>query len=164
MELVQPGLGLIIWMTIAFAILLWILAKFAWKPIMEGLKEREDSIDEALNAANKAKEEMKELEFSNEQLLKEAKEERDVILRDARKVKESIIEEARGKANVEANRIVENAKESIQFEKMAAITEMKNELASLSIEIAEKILKEELSAKDKHKKLIERLINEVSDN
>lgn len=164
MELVQPGLGLIIWMTIAFAILLWILAKFAWKPIMEGLKEREDSIDEALNAANKAKEEMKELEFSNEQLLKEAKEERDVILRDARKVKESIIEEARGKANVEANRIVENAKESIQFEKMAAITEMKNELASLSIEIAEKILKEELSAKDKHKKLIERLINEVCDN
>lgn len=164
MELVQPGLGLIIWMTIAFAILLWILAKFAWKPIMKGLKEREDSIDEALNAANKAKEEMKELEFSNEQLLKEAKEERDVILRDARKVKESIIEEARKKANVEANRIVENAKESIQFEKMAAITEMKNELASLSIEIAEKILKEELSAKDKHKKLIERLINEVSDN
>jgi F-type H+-transporting ATPase subunit b len=164
MELVQPGLGLIIWMTIAFAILLWILAKFAWKPIMKGLKEREDSIDEALNAANKAKEEMKELEFSNEQLLKEAKEERDVILRDARKVKESIIEEARKKANVEANRIVANAKESIQFEKMAAITEMKNELASLSIEIAEKILKEELSAKDKHKKLIERLINEVSDN
>ncbi len=164
MELVQPGLGLIIWMTIAFAILLWILAKFAWKPIMKGLKEREDSIDEALNAANKAKEEMKELEFSNEQLLKEAKEERDVILRDARKVKESIIEEARKKANVEANRIVANAKESIQFEKMAAITEMKNELASLSIEIAEKILKEELSAKDKHKKLIERLINEVCDN
>lgn len=164
MELVQPGLGLIIWMTIAFAILLWILAKFAWKPIMKGLKEREDSIDEALNAANKAKEEMKELEFSNEQLLKEAKEERDAILRDARKVKESIIEEARGKANVEANRIVENAKKSIRFEKMAAITEMKNELASLSIEIAEKILKEELSAKDKHKKLIERLINEVSDN
>ena len=164
MELVQPGLGLIIWITIAFAILLWILAKFAWKPIMKGLKEREDSIDEALNAANKAKEEMKELEFSNEQLLKEAKEERDVILRDARKVKESIIEEAREKANVEANRIVANAKESIQFEKMAAITEMKNELASLSIEIAEKILKEELSAKDKHKKLIERLINEVSDN
>lgn len=164
MELVQPGLGLIIWMTLSFAILLWLLSKFAWKPIMKGLKEREDSIDEALNAANKAKEEMKELQFSNEQLLKEAKEERDNILRDARKVKESIIEEAREKANEEANRIVENAKESIQFEKMAAITEMKNELATLSIEIAEKILKEELSTKDKHKKLIERLINEVSKN
>ena len=97
MELVQPGLGLIIWMTLSFAILLWLLAKFAWKPIMKGLKEREDSIDEALNAANKAKEEMKELKFSNEQLLKEAKGERDDILRDARNVKESIIEEAREK-------------------------------------------------------------------
>ena len=107
---------------------------------------------------------MKELIFSNEQLLKEAKGERDDILRDARSVKEGIIEEAREKANEEANRIVENAKESIQFEKMAAIHEMKNELASLSIEIAEKILKEELSSKDKHEKLIERLIKEVSKN
>lgn len=164
MELVQPGIGLIFWMTIAFGLLLWILAKFAWKPIMKGLKEREDTIDEALNEANKAREEMKELKFSNEQLLKEAKEERDAILRDARKVKESIIEESKEKANEEANRILENAKDSIQYEKLAAIHEMKNELASLSIEIAEKILKEELSSKEKHQKLIERLINDVSKN
>lgn len=164
MELVQPGIGLIFWMTIAFSLLLWILAKFAWKPIMKGLKEREDTIDEALNLANKAREEMKELKFSNEQLLKEAKGDRDEILRDARKVKEAIIEEAREKANDEANRIVENAKESIQYEKMAAITEMKNELATLSIEIAEKIVREELSGKDKHKQLINKLINEVSKN
>ena len=87
MELVQPGLGLIVWMTVAFALLIWILGKFAWKPIMRGLKERENSIDEALNQANKAREEMKELKFSNEQLMKEAKEERDNILREARKVK-----------------------------------------------------------------------------
>ncbi len=164
MELVQPGLGLIFWMTLSFSILLWILAKFAWKPILKGLKERENTIDEALNAANKAKEEMKELKFSNEQLLKEAKEERDNILRDARHVKENIIDEAKEKANEEANRIVENAKEAIQLEKMAAITEMKNELASLSIEIAEKILKDELSATDKQKKLIDKLIKDVSDN
>jgi F-type H+-transporting ATPase subunit b len=164
MELVQPGIGLIIWMTLSFSILLWILAKFAWKPIMKGLKEREISIDEALNAANAAKEEMKELKFSNEQLLKEAKEERDNILRDARHVKENIIEQAREKANEEANRIVENAKDAIQFEKMAALTEMKNELASLSIEIAEKILKEELSPKDKHQKLIDRLIKDINEN
>ncbi len=164
MELVQPGLGLIFWMTLSFSILLWILAKFAWKPIMKGLKERENTIDEALNAANKAKEEMKELKFSNEQLLKEAKEERDNILRDARHVKENIIEEAKEKANEEASRIVDNAKEAIQHEKMAAIHEMKNELASLSIEIAEKILKDELSATDKQKKLIDKLIKEVSDN
>ena len=164
MELVQPGIGLIFWMILSFSILLWILAKFAWKPIMKGLKERENTIDEALNAANKAKEEMKELKFSNEQLLKEAKEERDNILRDARHVKENIIEEAKEKANEEANRIVDNAKEAIKHEKMAAITEMKNELASLSIEIAEKILKDELSATDKQKKLIDKLIKDVSDN
>ncbi|MCF8368103.1 MAG: F0F1 ATP synthase subunit B [Bacteroidales bacterium] len=164
MELVQPGLGLIIWMTLAFAILLWILAKFAWRPIMQGLKDREQSIDEALHQADKAREEMKELKFSNEQLLKEAKEERDAILRDARHVKENIIEEAKNKANEEANRIVENAKESIEFEKMAALTDMKNQLGDLSIEIAEKILKVELAPKDKHKALIERLISEVKDN
>lgn len=161
MELVQPGIGLIFWMTVAFALLILILSKFAWKPIMKGLKDREQSIDEALNAANKAREEMKELKFSNEQLLKEAKEERDNIMREARKVKESIIESARLKANEEAQRIIENARESIQYEKMAAIHDMKNQLAQLSIEIAEKILKEELALKDKHKELIERLIDEV---
>ncbi|MBN2173155.1 MAG: F0F1 ATP synthase subunit B [Bacteroidales bacterium] len=164
MQLVQPGIGLIFWMIVAFSILLWVLAKFAWKPIMKGLKEREESIDEALNAANKAREEMKELKFSNEQLLKEAKEERDGILRDARHVKDKIIDDAREKANAEANRIVENAKEAIQYEKLAALHEMKNELAKLSIEIAEKILKEELSAKDKHKQLIDRMLNEVGKN
>lgn len=164
MELVQPGLGLIFWMTLAFAILIWVLAKFAWKPIMKGLKEREDSIDQALHAADKAREEMKELQFSNEQLLKEAKEERDNILRDAREVKENIIEEAREKANEEANRIIENAKESIQYEKLAAIHDMKNQLADLSIEIAEKILRQELSDKDKHNQLIDRLLKEIKEN
>ncbi|HPE55036.1 MAG TPA: F0F1 ATP synthase subunit B [Bacteroidales bacterium] len=164
MELVQPGLGLIFWMTISFSILIFILAKFAWKPIMKGLKEREDSIDQALHAADKAREEMKQLQFSNEQLLKEAKEERDNILRDARHVKENIIEEARVKANEEAIRIIENAKESIQFEKLAAIHDMKNQLADLSIEIAEKILRQELSDKSKHNQLIERLLNEIKEN
>jgi F-type H+-transporting ATPase subunit b len=164
MELVQPGIGLIFWMTIAFASLIFILAKFAWKPIMKGIREREQSIDDALNAANKAREEMKELKFSNEQLLREAKEERDNIMREARKVKESIIENARLKANEEAQRIIENARESIQFEKMAALHDMKNQLALLSIEIAEKILKEELASKGKHKELVERLIDDVKFN
>jgi F-type H+-transporting ATPase subunit b len=164
MELVQPGIGLIIWMTIAFSLLLWILAKFAWKPIMKGLKEREQTIEEALNTANKAREEMKELKFTNEQLLKEAKEERDLILRDARKVKESIIESARVKANEEGNRIIENAREAIKNEKLAAIHDMKNQLALLSIEIAEKIIKQELSGKDKQKDFIQRLIDEVNVN
>jgi F-type H+-transporting ATPase subunit b len=164
MELVQPGIGLIIWMTIAFSLLLWILAKFAWKPIMKGLKEREQTIEEALNTANKAHEEMKALKFSNEQLMKEAKEDRDNILRDARKVKESIIEAARIKANEEGNRIIENAREAINNEKLAAIHDMKNQLALLSIEIAEKIIKKELSGKDSQKEFIQRLIDEVNVN
>ena len=164
MELVQPGIGLIFWMVIAFSILIWLLAKFAWKPIIKGLKEREESIDEALNAAKIAREEMKELKFSNEQMMKEAKEERDSMLRDARKVKETIIEEAREKANEEAHRIIENAKESIHYEKMAAIHDMKNQLAELSIEIAEKILRQELSDKNKHKELIDRLLKEINEN
>lgn len=164
MELVQPGIGLIIWMTIAFALLIWILSKFAWKPIMKGLKEREQTIDEALHEANKAREEMKELKFSNEQLLKEAKEERDNLMKEARKIKETIIETARVKANEEAQRIIENARENIQYEKLAAIHDMKNQLALLSIEIAEKILKEELALKNKQKELVERLIDDVKFN
>jgi len=164
MELVQPGIGLIFWMTLAFGILIWILTKFAWKPIMKGLKEREESIDEALNSAKTAREEMKELKFSNEQLLKEAKEDRDAMLRDARKVKEAIIDEAREKANEEAARIIENAKESIQYEKLAAIHDMKNQLAKFSIEIAEKIIRQELSEKDKHKELIDKLLKEIKEN
>ena len=164
MELVNPGIGLIFWMTISFALLLWILAKYAWKPIMKALSERESSIEEALSSAKIAKEEMEQLKFSNEELLKEAKEERDSLLKDARKIKENIIEEAKIKAKEEAEKIVELAKESIQFEKMAAITELKNQLGSLSIEIAEKILKEELSGTEKQKELIKRLIGEVNFN
>ncbi len=164
MELVNPGIGLIFWMTLSFAILIWILAKYAWKPIIKALSERETTIDEALNAAKIAKEEMEKLKFSNEQLLKEAKEERDNILREARKIKDNIIEEAKLKAKEEGKKIVENAKESIQFEKMAAVTELKNQLGKLSIEIAEKLLKEELSGTLKQKKLIKRLINEINFN
>ncbi len=164
MELVNPGIGLIFWMTLSFGIVLFILAKFAWKPILKSLRDRENTIDEALNEANKAREEMKQLHFDNEALLKEAKEERDGILRDARKIKESIIEESKNKANEEANRIVESAKESIQHEKMAAMTELKNQLATLSIEIAEKILKEELSEDKKQKEYVQKLIDDVKFN
>ncbi len=164
MELVTPNLGLIFWMTLSFLILVWILGKFAWKPVMKGLQAREQRIEDALTQAEKAREEMKQLKFSNEQLLKEAKDQRDEILREARKVKESIIEEAREKANAEANRILENTRESIHFEKMAAITELKNEIATLSVEIAEKVLVSELSDKGKQKQLIDRLLGDVNFN
>lgn len=150
MELVSPGLGLIFWMTLSFLVVVWLLGRFAWKPILRGLKDRENAIQEALNSADKAKEEMKALQFSNEALLQEAKDERDAILREARKIREKMLDEAKLKANEEAERIITIARESIHFEKMAAITELKNQVAQLSIEIAANILKEELKDKSRH--------------
>ena len=164
MELVKIDIGLLFWMTVTFSILLFILGKYAWKPIMKMLHEREDSIEKALNAAGEAKKDMLKLKAGNEQLLVEAKEERDALMRDARKVKESIIEEARVKANEEANRIIENARESIQYEKLAAINELKNQIASISIEIAEKLLMHELADKEKQQQLMEKLLKEVKIN
>jgi len=164
MELVKVDIGLLFWMTLTFSILLFILGKYAWRPIMKMLHEREDSIEKALNAAEEAKKEMLKLKAGNEQLLVEAKEERDALMRDARKVKESIIEEARVKANEEANRIIENARESIQYEKLAAINELKNQIASISIEIAEKLIGQELSDKEKQKELTEKLLKDVKIN
>jgi F-type H+-transporting ATPase subunit b len=158
MEIVNPGIGLILWMTVSFAALIFILRRYAWKPILQSLREREDTIDEALNMANKARDEMKDLKSDNEKLLKEAQEERSVILRDARKIKEDIIEEARVKANEEADNIVENAKERIEHEKMAAMTDLKNQIASISIEVAEKILERELSEGNKQEDYIKKLI------
>ena len=164
MELVNPGIGLIVWMTLAFLAILYILGKYAWKPIMKALKERESSIHDALNAAEKAKEEMKKMEFSNEQLLLEAKNERDIILSTARKIKETIIEESKQKASEEANRIIVSAKESIQNEKMAAMTDLKNQLAELSLEVAKKILKKELSDPKKQENYIKELMKDVKFN
>lgn len=164
MELVSPGIGLILWMTISFALLIFILRRYAWKPILKSLRDRENTIDEALNQANKAREEMKNLKADNEKLLKEAQEERNVILRDARKVKDEIIEQAREKANEEANNIVENAKERIENEKMAAMTDLKNQIASISIEIAEKILEHELSDESKQEEFMKKLIENAKLN
>jgi F-type H+-transporting ATPase subunit b len=164
MELVNPGIGLIVWMTLAFLAILYILGKYAWKPIMKALKERESTIQDALNSAEKAKEEMQKLKFSNEELLQEAKNERDAILATARKVKESIIEESKQKASEEANRIIIAAKESIQNEKMNAMTDLKNQLAELSLEIAKKILQRELSDPKKQEEYSKELIKDVKFN
>jgi len=164
MELVNPGIGLIVWMTLAFLAILYILGKYAWKPIISALKERESTIHDALNSAEKAKEEMQKMKFSNEELLQEAKNERDAILATARKIKETIIEESKQKASEEANRIIISAKESIQNEKMAAINELKNQLAELSMEVAKKILKKELSDPKKQEEYMKELMKEVKFN
>jgi F-type H+-transporting ATPase subunit b len=131
---------------------------------MKMLKEREESIEQALHAADKAREEMKNLVSDNERLLAEAKNERDAILSEARKIREKMIEEARGKANEEAQRIVDNALERIENEKMAAITELKNQIALLSIEIAEKLIREELSHDKKQEDLIKKMLDDVKSN
>ena len=164
MELIQPGIGLIFWMTISFGLVVFLLGKYAWKPILKSLKEREDSIDQALHAADKAREEMKQLQVDNEKLIREAKNDRDAILNEARKIREKMIEDARTKANEEAQRIVDNALERIENEKMAAITELKNQIALLSIEIAEKLIREELSHDKKQEDLIRKMLDDVKSN
>jgi len=164
MQLVTPGIGLIFWMLVSFSLVMYILAKYAWGPIMKGIHQREDTIEKALEAANDAKKEMLLLKSGNEQLLRDAKDERDALMRDARKVKEAILDEARAKAAEESTRILENARENIQFEKMAAINDLKNQIASISIEIAEKLIGKELENKLKQKQLTEKLLKEVKIN
>ena len=164
MQLINPGFGLIFWMTLAFLIVFFILKKFAWKPILASLKEREESIEDALKSAEEAKKEMASLKAANEELLREAREERDAMLTDARKIKEQVIAEAREKANKEAGIIVENAREQINSEKQAALTELKNLIATYSIEIAEKVLQEELSDKKKQQAYVDKLLKEIQLN
>ena len=164
MQLINPGLGIVFWMTLTFGIVLFILGKYAWPSILKGLKEREQSIQESLDAAKEAQNQMQRLKADNEKLLQEAKEERAAILAEARKIKEKIIEDAKENASQQADRIVGQAKERIDHEKKAALTEIKNTIAEYSIEIAEKILREELKDKNKQKELVEKLLKETSLN
>ena len=164
MELVTPELGLSIWTAVAFIILLVILRVFAWKPILEAVKSREESISSALLAAEEAKKEMASLKASNEELLKEANEERQKIISKAKELQDKMVSDAKGKAKSEADKIIADAKEAITLEKAAAMTELKNHIATLSIEIAEKIVREQLSSSDKQKALAENLASEVTLN
>ena len=164
MELVKPSIGLIFWMIVSFSIILFLLKKFAWKPILGMITEREEFIEKALAAAEQAKVEMKLLKSENERILAEARNERDTMLKDAREIKDKIISEAKIIAVTEGERLLKSARENIQNEKMAAITELKNQVAVLSIEIAEKILKTELSSDEKQKSLVKNLLQEVNLN
>lgn len=164
MELVKPAIGLLFWMVLSFGILLFILSKYAWKPILNALRERETTIEDALNSAKRAKEEMMALTSNNENLIRQAKLERDQILKEAREAKDSIIAEAKNRAVSEGNRMIGIAKETIQNEKMAAIADLKNQVAQMSIEIAEKILRHELSNDEKQKSLMSKLLKDVTLN
>ena len=164
MDLILPSFGLIFWMTLTFLVVFFTLKKFAWKPILSTLKEREKSIQDALDSAEKAKLEMAQLQASNEKILMEARAERDTLLKEARETKDSIINEAKTKAQKEATKLMQDARDAIQNEKAAALTELKNQVATLSIDIAEKILKSELSSADKQKALVNNMLKEVSLN
>ncbi len=164
MDLVTPGIGLIFWTAVVFVILFILLAKFAWKPILGAIKEREESIENALSSAEKAKAEMAALQSDNERILNEARAERDLLLKEAREVKDKIIADAKNTATAEGDRLLEAARVNIENEKNAAVADLKGQVAALSIEIAEKILKSELSSDEKQKALVNGLMEDVNLN
>jgi F-type H+-transporting ATPase subunit b len=159
--LVTPEIGLLVWTTVSFAILFWLLAKFAWKPIMAAIYLRERSIEDSLLKAEAAKEEMSRLTSENEALLKQARAERDVILHEAKKVKDQIISDAKEAAHTEGARMIEMARIEINSQKAIAMADVKNQVASLSLEIAEKVLKLQLADQQKQDELVSQLLKEV---
>jgi F-type H+-transporting ATPase subunit b len=164
MELVTPGLGLVFWMTIAFGIVLWVLAKFAWKPIMTSIHEREKSIDEALNQAKLAKEEMEKLKVNKEALLNEAKLERDQLLKETLRMQEKLMQEAKEKAAIESERTIEKTKKQLELERMAAMSDLKKQIGQLSLDIAEKLLSRELRDKEDQQQFLQKLVKEIKLN
>ncbi|MCI0751372.1 MAG: F0F1 ATP synthase subunit B [Flammeovirgaceae bacterium] len=164
MELLTPGTGLIIWQLIVFIALFFLLSKLAWKPIINSLKERETSIQEALDTAEKARAEMAKLTSDNERLLKEARVERDKILKEAREASNRMKDEAQSDAKKTADKIVEDARAAINIEKQAALREVKEQVALFSIEIAERLMKKNLAADKAQKDLVEGYIKDLKLN
>ena len=159
--LVSPDPGLFIWSTVAFLILFFLLSKFAWKPIVQALDERERSIEDALSKAEMAKAEMAKLISENEDLLKEARLERDSILKEAKEIKDQIIHDAKDSAKIEGAKLIELAKTEITNQKLAAMAEIKNQVSTLSLDIAEKVLRKQLEDQDKQQDLVRELLKEV---
>ena len=161
MELVTPNLGLVVWTTISFAILLFLLGKFAWKPILGALNDRERFIEDSLSKAEAAKDEMARLTNENESLLKQARAERDQILTEARKVKEQMIADAKELAHKEGARMIELARVEINNQKSIAMADVKNQVATLSLQIAEKVLRKQFEDQQKQDELVSQLLKEV---
>lgn len=164
MDLVTPSIGLVFWTTISFLALFLILRKVAWKPMLGAIHERERSIEDALNKADLAREEMSRLTNQNESLLKEARAERDQLLKEAKELKDAIITEAKNQAQVEGAKLIEKAKIEINNQKVAALDEVKNQVASLSLEIAEKVLRKQFDDKQKQEALVSDLLKDVKLN
>ena len=162
--LLSVSVGTVFWASTAFLLVLFLLKKFAWGPILKSLEERSQGIENALNEAERARQEMSKLQAGNEQLLREARDERDKILTEAKALKDSIVSEARTKAAEESTRIITAARAEIDNQKKAAMTELKNQVAILGVDIAEKLTREKLSDSEKQKALNEKLIAEITSN
>jgi len=164
MDLVIPSFGLLFWMVVSFSILLIILRKFAWKPLLKMLQDREDEIAKSLDSANEAKSQMEKLAASNEAMMREARAEREAMLREAKDAKDKIVSEAQSAAKAEADKIILAARREIEAEKEAAKAELQSKVAELSVEIAEKILRRELSTETKQGEYVEDLVKNISLN
>jgi F-type H+-transporting ATPase subunit b len=164
MQLLTPEFGLIIWTLLAFLIVLYILGKFAWPAIMKGLKDREKIIADSLATAERVKAEMKLLKSENEELLAQAREERALMLKEARQTKDKIISEARDQARLEASKILSEASVAIENQKMAAITDVKNQIGNMVIDVAEKVIRRELERKEKQERYIRQLADDLTRN
>lgn len=163
-SLTSPGIGVVIWAVLIFSIFFFILAKFGWKPILSAVKAREEMIKGSLASAAKAREEMQKLQSDNEAILRKAREEREVILKEAREVRDKLIAEAKGKASDEAEKIVEKARQSIEREKSKALSEIHEQVTTLSIDIASKLLGEKLSRTEEQEKLISKYLKDIDLN
>jgi F-type H+-transporting ATPase subunit b len=161
MGFVTPDLGTFIWMTIIFSIAFLILKRFAWKPILHALKERESSIAEALNSAERARKEMENLKAGNEKIMAEARKAKEVILNEAKEIKDQILAEAKLQASKEGQKIIESARVQINAEKEAAISEMKKQIVGLSVRVAEKIIQKELKDKADQEVLVNSLLKDI---
>lgn len=163
-SLTTPAIGTIFWTVLIFGLFFLLLAKFAWKPILGAVKAREEMIKGALESAGKAREEMLKLQSDNEAILRKAREEREGILREAREVRDKLISEAKGKASEEAEKIIEKARTSIESEKRKALSEIREQVASLSVDIASKILGEKLQKTSDQEKLIDNYLQDINLN
>ena len=164
MDLVSPSFGLLFWTGITFCLLLLVLAKFVWKPMLSAVNARSQKIDEALLEAEKARQEMKTLQAENERILKEARAERDAILKEAKEVGLKMIEEARDKSKIEGHKLIESAKLAINSERNSAIADMKAQIATFSVDIAESLVKESLASDDKQKSLVSKMVQDIQLN
>jgi F-type H+-transporting ATPase subunit b len=160
----QFSLGLFVWMLVIFIGLIFLMRKFAWKPILDAVNEREEGIRNALLSAENAKKEMLNLQSSNEKLVAEARAERDAMMKEAREIKEKMINDAKSEAQTQGEKMIAQAKAAIESEKNAAMAELKNQVSTLSLEIAEKVLRDELSNKESQTKLVEKMLGDAKLN